>query len=239
MIEKGSIKRIKGSFLQTDLSYEMRFMDESNLDEMVDLQKIVVHHLADKEIFRMRSADYFQEHLQREKSVIGVFCQDGLIAYNILSFPGDDNDNLGIDINLPKDDLLNVVHLATIAVHPDFRGNSLQSKMQCAHLRMIANLGYKHVCCMVSPKNRPSLQNILLQGLTIKALKIKLQWRLRYIMHKNLVSPCLIGPNEVRMDSKDILGQINLLNRGFQGFHLSKLSDGFEIHYAKPASLAV
>jgi predicted acetyltransferase len=239
MIETGYIKRIKGSFLQADLSYEMRFMDESNLDEMMDLQKIVVHHLADKEIFRTRSADYFQEHLQREKSVIGVFCQDGLIAYNILSFPGDDNDNLGIDINLTKDDLLNVVHLATIAVHPDFRGNSLQSKMQRAHLRMIANLGYKHVCCMVSPKNLPSLQNILSQGLTIRALKIKFQWHLRYIMHKNLLSPSSIGPDVVRMDSKDILGQINLLNRGFQGFHLSKLSDSIEINYAKPASLAV
>jgi ribosomal protein S18 acetylase RimI-like enzyme len=234
MIESGYIKRNKGSCQQADLRYEMRFMDEDNLDEMMNLQEIVVHHLADKEIFRTHSADYFQEHLQIEKSAIGVFCQDGLIAYNILSFPGDSKDNFGHDINLPKGDLPNVVHLATIAVHPDFRGNSLQSKMQNAHLKLIANLGYEHVCCMVSPKNRPSLQNILSQGLIIKALKIKFQWRLRYIMHKNLLNPCLIGPDVVRMDSKDIPGQINLLDRGFQGFHLSKLSDSFEIHYAKP-----
>ena len=239
MIESGYIKRNRGSLQQADLSYEMRFMDEGNLDEMMDLQEIVVHHLADKEIFRTHSADYFQEHLQVKKSVIGVFCQEGLVAYNILSFPGDCIDNFGHDINLPKDDLLNVVHLATIAVHPDFRGNSLQSKMQRAHLKMIANLGYKHVCCMVSPKNLPSLQNILSQGLIIKALKIKFQWRLRYIMHKNLLSPFLIGADVVRMNSKDLQGQVNLLNLGFQGFHLSKLSDGFEIHYAKPSSLAV
>lgn len=239
MIEMGYIKRNKGTFLQADLSYEMRFMDEDNLDEVMDLQEIVIHHLNDKEMFRTHSADYFREHLQAEKSVIGVYCQDGLIAYNVLSFPGDSKDNFGLDVNLPKDDLLDVIHLATIAVHPDFRGNSLQSKMQHIHLKMMANLGYKHVCCMVSPKNRPSLQNILSQGLIIKALKIKFQWRLRYIMHKNLLSPCLIGPDVVRMDGKDILGQINLLNRGFQGFHLSRLSDGFEIHYAKPPSLAV
>ena len=67
-----------------------------------------------------------------------------------------------------------------------------------------------------------------------EALKIKFQWHLRYIMHKNLLSPCSIGPDVFRMDSKDIPGQINLLDRGFQGFHLSKLSDSFEIHYAKP-----
>lgn len=234
MIECGNIKRNKGSPLQAELGYEMRFMDESNLDEMMDLQEIVIYHLADKEIFRSHSVDYFREHLHMEKSAIGVFCQDELVAYNILSFPGECNDNFGLDINLPKDDLPNVVHLATIAVHPDFRGNSLQSKMQSAHLKIIANSGYNHVCCMVSPKNRPSLQNILSQGLIIKALKFKFQWRLRYIMHKNLLNPCFFGPDVVRMDSKDIPGQINLLNRGFHGFHLSKLSDGFEIHFAKP-----
>ena len=53
MIEYGNIKRNKGSPLQADLSYEMRFVDESNLDEMMDLQEIVIHHLADKEIFRI------------------------------------------------------------------------------------------------------------------------------------------------------------------------------------------
>ncbi len=234
MIESGYIKRNKASCLHADLRYEMRFMNEDNLDEMMDLQEIVNHHLDDKEIFRTHSADYFQEHLQVEKSAIGVFCQDGLIAYNILFFPGDGKDNFGIDINLPKEDLPNVVHLATIAVHPNFRGNSLQSKMQNAHLRMIANLGYNHVCCMVSPKNRPSLQNIFSLGLIIKALKIKFQWRLRYIMHKNLLNTCSIGPDVVRVDSKDIPGQINLLDQGFHGFHLSRLSDRFEIHYAKP-----
>jgi hypothetical protein len=202
---------------------------------MMDLQKMVIHHLADKEIFRTHSADYFLEHLQKEKRTIDVFCHDELIAYNILSFPGYGKDNFGLDINLPKEDLPNVVHLATIAVHPDFRGNSLQSKMQNAHLRMMADLGYNYVCCMVSPKNRPSLQNILSQGLIIKALKIKFQWRLRYILHKNLLEPHSIGHDVVRMDSKDIPGQINLLNQGFRGFHLSSLSDGFEIHYAKSA----
>ena len=109
MIEYRNIKRNKGSPLQADLSYEMRFVNESNLDEVMDLQEIVIHHLADKEIFRSHSADCFQEHLQMEKSAIGVFCQDGLIAYNIISFPGDGKDNFGLDINLPKDDLANVV----------------------------------------------------------------------------------------------------------------------------------
>lgn len=130
MIESGYIKWKKGSCLQADLRYEMRFIDEDNIDEMMNLQEIVIHHLADKEIFRTHSADYFQEHLHIEKSSIGVFCEDELIAYNILSFPGECNDNFGLDINLPKDDLPNVVHLATIAVHPDFRGNSLLSRMQ-------------------------------------------------------------------------------------------------------------
>jgi hypothetical protein len=234
-IEAGRIKRNKGSSLQDEVSYEMRFMDNSNLKEIVDLQDIIIQNLSDKEIFRTHSIDYFKDHFSVENAVIGIFTEDGLIAYNILYFPGDGEDNFGADVNLPIGELDRVVHLATVAVHPSYRGNSLQSKMQGAHLKVIQKMGFDHVCCMVSPKNRPSLQNIFSHGLIIKALKIKFGWRLRYIMHKSLSRPSIIGPEEVRIKSSDIEGQIDLLNRGFLGFGLVELPEGFEVSYGKRA----
>jgi len=211
----------------------MRFMDDSNLLEVMDLQGIIIQNLSDKEIFRTHSIDYFRDHFNVENAVIGIFTEDGLIAYNILYFPGENEDNFGADVNLPRDELDRVAHLATVAVHPAYRGNSLQSKMQGAHLKVIQEMGFEHVCCMVSPKNRPSLQNILSHGLIIKALKIKFGWRLRYIMHKSLSCPCVIGPEEIRVKSSDIEGQIDLLNQGFLGFRLVELPDGFEVSYGR------
>lgn len=233
LINAGKIKRNKDQPLQQDMPYEMRFMDDSYLRDIMGLQEIIIHSLADKEIFRTHPPDYFKDHFQMENSTIGTFTRDGLIAYSVLYFPGEREDNFGADINLARDELNKVVHLATVAVHPDYRGNSLQSRMQGIHLEVARRMGYDHACCMVSPKNRPSLQNIFSHGLIIKALKLKFDSRLRYIMHKNLSCPSIIGPEEIRIKSSDIEGQISLLKRGFLGFRLVELPDGFEVSYGR------
>jgi len=233
IIEVGRIKKNKGTILQEEVCYEMLFMDEDDLNEIMALEEIIVQNLSDKEIFRTHAQDYFKDHFKVKNSVIGIYTDDGLIAYNVLYFPGVGGDNFGADIDLPIDELDKVVHLETVAVHPAFRGNSLQRKMEAVHLRTIQEMGYEHVCCMVSPKNRPSLQNIFSNGLIIKALKIKFGWRLRYIMHKNLLHPSAIGPEEIRINVCDIEGQVDLLKKGFFGFQMTKIADGLEISYGK------
>jgi ribosomal protein S18 acetylase RimI-like enzyme len=232
-IEDGWITKNRGSRLSEDVHYQMEFIDESSLMDMMELQEIIVQNLSDKEIFRTHSMSYFREHFQVENSVIGVFTRDGLVAYNVLYFPGLDSDNFGIDINLPKEELDKVVHLETVAVHPAYRGNLLQRKMEAVHLNIIRDMGYEHVCCTVSPKNHPSLQNIFSNGFVIEALKIKFGGRLRYIMHRNLSHPSAIGPEEFRIESSNIDGQIDLLKRGLLGFRMLKLSAGFMISYGR------
>lgn len=130
-----------------------------------------------------------------------------------------------------------MVHLATVTVHPAYRGNSLQSMMHGIHLEIARKMDYEHACCMVSPKNRPSLQNMFSHRLIIKALKVKFDWRLRYIMHKKLSCLSIIGPEEFRIKSSDIEGQIGLLQRGFLGSRLVELPDGFEVSYARAWTL--
>jgi ribosomal protein S18 acetylase RimI-like enzyme len=237
VIDAGQIKKNKGSILQEDVCYEMRFMDEDDLKGMMALQEIIVQNLSDKEIFRTHAPDYFKSHFKVENSIIGIFTDDGLIAYNVHYFPGLDGDNFGADIDLPSDELDKVAHLETVAVHPAFRGNSLQRKMGGIHLRTIQDMGYEHVCCMVSPKNHPSLQNIFSNGLVIKALKIKFGWRLRYIMHKDLLHPSAVGPEEIRINGFNIEDQMDILKKGFLGFQMIKLADGFEISYGKDCKM--
>lgn len=233
LIKAGTVKRNKNQPSQQDMSYEMRFLEENHLKDIMDLQNMIIHSLGDNEIYRTHSPQYFQDHFQIENSTIGTFTEEGLVAYSVLYFPGEKEDNFGVDINLPGDELDRVVHLATVAVHPAYRGNSLQSTMQGIHLEVAQRMGYEHACCMVSPKNRPSLQNIFSHGLIIRALKIKFGWRLRYIMHKNLSHPFVISPEEIQMKSSDIEGQVGLLKQGLAGFRLVNLPDGFEVSYAR------
>jgi ribosomal protein S18 acetylase RimI-like enzyme len=215
------------------MRYEMRFLDWSHLQDVVKLQEIVIHNLSDKEIFRTHPPKYFLEHFKMENSIIGVFTNDGLIAYSVLYFPGERKDSFGIDIGLERDELDKVVHLATVAVHPAYRGNSLQKQMQGIHLDTAMQLGYEHACCMVSPKNRASLQNIFSHGLNIKALKLKFDKRRRYILHRHLLSPRLDCHEEFRIRSSDLDAQIGLLNMGYLGFRMVEMPAGFSISYGR------
>ncbi|VVB70286.1 Uncharacterised protein [uncultured archaeon] len=233
LIKAGIIKKNKGSPLEEDACYEIRYLDEGHLNEMMALQEVIVQNLADKEIFRTHSIDYFRVLFMVENAAIGAFADEGLIACILLQFPGKAGDNFGADVNLPKDDLSKVVHLAKVAVHPAFRGNSLQRKMQSIHLEVARKMGCYHACCMVSPKNRHSLENMFSHGFIIKALKVKFGSRLRYILHKNLLCPNIVVPDEIRIASSNIGGQVCLLNRGFLGFRLVQLCDDLEISYGR------
>ena len=233
VIETGRLKRKRNTPYQDEVYYEIHFLDETHLEEVMQLQETIIHNLPDKEIFRQHSIDYIRDHFKKENSVIGIFTEDGLIAYNVLYFPGEDGDNFGADIKLPNDEFDKVVHLETVAVHPDYRGNSLQKRMEEIHLGVIKKLGYIHVCCTVSPKNFPSIRNLFSNGLVIKGLKIKFGNRLRYIMYRNILNSSSIWPLEIRVSSLNIEYQVDLLNRGFLGYKATELPEGFGICYGK------
>lgn len=236
LLKAGIIKKNKNIALQKNTSYEMRFLDESNLRDIMKLQDLIILYMCDKEMFRTHPPEYFLEHFKIENSIIGIFTDDGLIAYNVLYFPGDRKDSFGIDIGLERDELDKVVHLATVAVHPAYRGNSLQKLMQGIHLDAAMRLGYEHACCMVSPKNGASLQNIFSHGLNIKALKVKFDNRLRYILHRHLLSPRLDCHEEYIVRSSDLEAQIGLLNMGYLGFRMVEMADGFNISYGRSSN---
>ena len=164
-----------------DVGYQMKFLDISSIDDVVKLQEIMAQALPDKEIFRLTTPEEFRDLLARQRSVIGVLTEDGLIAYNVVSFPGKEGDNFGADIGLAPEELEKVAHLKAVVVHPDYRGNQLQRRLAKAHQEVLREMGYRHVCSTVSPKNAISIQNHFANGFVIKGLKVKYGDRLRYI----------------------------------------------------------
>lgn len=219
------------------MKFEMEFLGESSLQEMINLQDLILSHLPDPEIFFPHNRDYFRQIFQHDRSVIGVRVEESLAAYSIIRIPGHDQDNLGRDIGLAEDELASVAHLQATVVHPAFRGNGLQRRMAAAHLHVIEDLGFKHVCCTVSPKNPASLGNIIRSGLVIRALRPKFGDWWRYIMYRNLswsmdIRKALEG-DEKTIISSDLSGQQILLNEGFVGFKMAMRPNGFVLSYGK------
>lgn len=228
------------------LPFEMKFLNADSLADLLELQNVIAANLPCPEIFMLHDDLYLREIMRHERSVIGVTTEEGLIAFSMIRIPGLAHDNLGRDINLPEEKLSKVAHLQAAAVHPAYRGNGLQRKLTFAHLGVIEEMGYEHVCCTVSPKNPVSLRNYLSCGLAIEGLRPKMHGWWRFILHKNIrrdnctdlegaVDMNVSGKQkeESRIRISDIEGQLDLLRRGSKGYKISSLSDGVNVFYAK------
>lgn len=226
--------------------FEIEFLQPGSLPEMLRLQSIIAANLPCPEIFMLHDDPYLREILRHERSVIGVTAKEELIAFSMIRIPGLSADNLGRDINLQEEDMSKVAHLQAAAVHPAYRGNGLQRNLTLAHLSVIEEMGYEHVCCTVSPKNPVSLRNYLSCGLVIEGLRPKMQGWWRFILHKNVRQANstdpegAVDPNESgvqreesRIVISDIDGQLDLLERGFKGFKIASHPEGVEVFYAK------
>jgi len=216
---------------------EMKFLQTGSLPDLLGLQSVIAANLPCPEIFMLHDDMYFLETLRLERSVIGVTTEEGLIAYSIIRIPGLADDNLGKDLFLPQAELAKVAHLQAVAVHPAYRGKGLQRKLTSAHLAVIEEQGYEHVCCTVSPKNPISLANILSCGLVIEGLRPKMQGWWRYILHKNINFIEMEGRevcrSEIKIPISDIEGQLDLLKKGFKGVKIAFTHEGAEVFYAK------
>lgn len=217
---------------------DMKFLKAGSLPDLMSLQSIIAANLPCPEIFMLHEEKFFQEILRLERSVIGVTAEEELIAFSIIRIPGLADDSLGKDLNMREEELIKVAHLQAAAVHPAYRGNGLQRKLTSAHLRVIEDMGYEHVCCTVSPKNPVSLANYLSCGLMIEGLRPKMQGWWRFILHKNILHPNFadmerpVDINEIKIQISDIEGQLDLVKRGFKGFKITFLPDGAEVFYA-------
>jgi GNAT superfamily N-acetyltransferase len=213
--------------------YAMRLITTEELKDAITLQKYVYDQLPNKQVLYIDSYEEMFDDMKQGAKVIGVFNKAGeIIAYRYIGFPGCSDKNLGNDINIPRQELAKVAHLETTVVHPDYRGNSLQSLTLQQAMPMVKELGYYHLLCTVSPQNIYSLYNIIKNGLRIKALKKKYgtgkdgkdgMWR--FILHKDLKPIRAMKTNQLlSIPLGELEQQKKLIDEGFVGLWLFKES---------------
>lgn len=232
VLKTGQIIKHKDERMEQD-EYIMRLITTAELRDAFALQKYVYDQLPNKQVLFMDSYEEMFDDMKRGAKVIGVFNKAGeIIAYRYIGFPGLSDKNLGIDINIPSEELTKVAHLETTVVHPDYRGNSLQSLTLQQAIPMVKEYGYSHLLCTVSPQNVYSLFNIMKNGLRIKALKRKYgaekdgkdgMWR--FILHKNMKPIGARKTNQLlSIHLGDLEKQEKLIDEGFVGLWLFKES---------------
>lgn len=106
-------------------------------------------------------------------------------AFDILH-PGLDSFNYGYDLGLTEEELLQVVHMDTSAVHRDYRGQGLQRKMVHTAEEELSGQGKRILLCTVHPENRYSLNNMLNQGYAIQK-RVEKYGSERFVLRKDIL----------------------------------------------------
>jgi hypothetical protein len=209
--------------------YEIKFLNEIHLDQILYLQNIVTKNLSDPISYYVESIEFFCKQIVIENGAIGLFKEDQLVGFNMASFPGLDEENLGIDVGIKQEELLLVAQFGPVAIHPDHRKRGLLNKIIERHINSIKEIGYKHICLTIAPSNYPAIRAAMAQGFIIKRLKLKYNNLLRYILHLDFKSRFKHPQYSVRIPHTDIESQKFMINLGFYGYNVLKNDNGFDL----------
>lgn len=232
-IESGILKRTRNNTIKM-VNYDMKFLNESHLDEILQLQDVVFYSLQNKELFVSDSRDFILNQVLKpgRGKAIGIFVADKLIAYRTIAYPGISDWNLGRELDIDESNLDKVVHLEATAVHPDYRGNRLQAKMLKHTINYVEGLGYHYIMSTVSPYNYPSLKSVIGSQLSIHSINLRdgiYGGKLRYLLLRDLKAIKKRLPKSiVKVKNKNISLQMKLLEAGYIGDSIERAGTNFE-----------
>ena len=213
----------KKAGVATRTPFMARLVDPTEIGMVRNLARLVAEWVPDKTVFRALPDEEFDSFFAGEGCAVGVFAEGLLLAYGLLSFPGSDGDNIGRLLGLGREQLAMVAQLESSAVHPDYQGNGLQETIIRYRMDYARHAGFLHAVGHVSPRNPISLANVLECGLYGKRLAERKPGYLRFICHREMMSPGKLIEGSGREISLDNLAaQEGALAEGLWAYHFDK-----------------
>lgn len=164
-----------------------RRLSKADLGELMRVQTEAADSLGDKSLYIESSREDFERILDGRGEIYGIFTRDTLCGACSIYMPGDAPENLGNDIDIPKNELYLCAMLESVFVSPDYRKNGIAREL--IHIcikRAVESLGARYVLSTVSPKNVPCILSFMsINGVRLVALRQKYGCKLRYIMCYN------------------------------------------------------
>ncbi|WP_277584634.1 GNAT family N-acetyltransferase [Psychrobacillus antarcticus] len=196
--------------------YIVRVLTLEHLDSILSLQQVVLRTMESDSFLSPLTLEEFEDLLARNL-MIGAFVDNELIAFRALALPPIDDDHLGYDIGLSKEQLEQVIYQEITNVHPYYRGFGLQKKLGVIVMEILDASSYTHICATVAPFNIASLKDKLSQGMVMGALKNKYGGMLRYVFYKKLHVNRTNGENCLEIPMDAIEKQQQLIADGWIG----------------------
>lgn len=155
--------------------------------QIADLIEEVYERMPQKEWYVPDNAEYTNAMLASRKGVVykAVEEESGELAAILMAlYPGICEENLGNEIGLSVNQMTEVVHMESAAVHPKYRGNGLQGKlMEIAEQEAVQRKKH-YLMCTIHPSNSFSMNNALKLGYHVMDTKLKYGGKIRNILLK-------------------------------------------------------
>lgn len=220
LLKSGQVVIIK------DLSLE-------NLQEILELQKIVIASLLDKCFLQPLSKEEFTFILNGRGMVYGAFHNNELIAFRAMLEPEIDDEHLGKDAGLNESELSSVLYSEISNVSPEYRGNDLQRILGELLFEQVDTKRYQYICTTVAPFNIASLKDKFALGMHIVSLQKKYGGMLRYTLVRDLANPTKTLLPETKTDMGNVREQQDHLNNGFIGTSIDEVAGKWFVGYQK------
>ncbi len=155
----------------------------SDLRQMLSLQARTAELEPNRDRLQLDSEETTKGTLEG-KGVAHLIEKNGtLVGYQLIRYPKEEADNLGLDLGFSSDDLATVFHLETIYLLPEIRGLGFQVRLNQLGIETGKAEGFRHAMATVSPLNYPSLSNGLKLGLLGVRFALKYRNNPRIILH--------------------------------------------------------
>ncbi|NYF25404.1 GNAT family N-acetyltransferase [Sporosarcina sp. JAI121] len=205
------------------------------LDEILALQRKVVETLTTESFLQPLTEGEFLYILNGKGIMIGAYYNERLIAFRAMLEPEIDEEHLGIDAGLPRNEWPLVLYSEISNVDPDFRGNKLQVLLGKVLMGAVDGEKFRYICTTVAPFNIASLKDKFAHGMQIVSLKMKYGDMLRYILMKDLKQSAtgyeFTKSRHIAME--DTKEQQQYLLEGWIGTGIEKLDDLWVVRFEK------
>ena len=178
------------------MEFEIKRALPEDAERLAAIMEEVTEGLTNPAWFINDDADYIKDHVGNipvEAEDCGftlkaVCVQDGqeeIAGFFMVDFPGPGSRNLGHHISLEQEALVKVVHMDSVVILPQYRGNKLQYKLiEAAEEVLRQETDYEIWMATVHPDNKYSLNNVQALGYKIVAEAMKYGGYPRYVLMK-------------------------------------------------------
>lgn len=228
------VSTIYNGILNDGTNYTIRKLALNDLDNILQLQRIVAETLMNRETLQTLSEQEYQYILNGKGLLLGAFIEEELIAFRALMVPPIDGEHLGLAVGLEKE-LDQIIYQEISMVNPKYRGNRLQQQLgQLIMETLNKSSSFKYVCCTVAPSNIPSLKDKFNQGMMVGALIEIYSGKLRYVFVKKIKESEKPQWNKTKKVPTDqIEEQQKLLQDGWHGYKLEQNNNQYFVLYGK------